>query len=217
MKKRNINSLTKACLAWLKEDGYSEARLQDYVRLWSYGIVKYMRKQDIMMFSTQIGKDFINSLPDFCPSYQRTIRRSVSVLIDFLENASVSKRIAPRVKHELPGEIGEVAEVYLTSLTELRRSTLTIENHRRVLSYFVRYLSLNSVCSIAGITEETVLGFLASAQNCTDHYLNATRQFCGTYIHLGYLKGILNILLAEMLLTSEKRYHQYIVPLKLGK
>ena len=55
MKKRNINSVTKACLAWLKEDGYSEARLQDYVRLWSYGIVKYMRKQDNMMLS--LSKD----------------------------------------------------------------------------------------------------------------------------------------------------------------
>jgi integrase len=178
MKKRNIHSLTKACLAWLKEDGYSEARIRDYVRLWNYGIVKYMREQDITRFSSQVGNDFIHSIPDFCPSYQRTIRRSVSVLMDFLENASVGKRIVPRVKHELPGEIGAVAETYLASLTELRRSIFTIENHRRVLSYFVHYLSLNSVCLIANINEEAVLGFLASAQNCTDQYLNATRQFC---------------------------------------
>ncbi|MDB5154721.1 MAG: integrase [Mucilaginibacter sp.] len=178
MKKRNIHAVTKACLAWLKQDGYSEARIRDYVRLWNYGIVKYMREHDITMFSSQVSDDFINSIPSFSPSYLRTIRRSVSVLKDFLVNGSVSKRIVPRVKHELPGEIGAAAETYLASLTELRRSIFTIENHRRVLSYFVHYLSLNSVCLISNINEEAILGFLASAQNCTDHYLNATRQFC---------------------------------------
>lgn len=205
MKKRNIHSLTKACLASLKKDGYSEARIRDYVRLWNYGIAKYMREHSITMFSSQVSDDFINSLPCFSPSYTRTIRRSVSALKDFLENGSVGKRIVPRVKHELPGEIGTVAETYLASLTELRRSIFTIENHRRVLSYLVNCLSLNSVYAIADITEETVLGFLASAQNCTDQYLNATRQFCRYLYSCGLLERNIEYVIGRNALNKREK------------
>lgn len=217
MKKRNIHSLTKACLARLKEDGYSEARIRDYVRLWNYGITRYMREHDITTFSSQVGNDFIQSIPDFCPSYQRTIRRSVSVLMDFLENANVSKRIVPRVKHELPGEIGAVAEVYLASLTDLRRSIFTIENHRRVLSYFVRYLSLNSVFSLADITEETVLGFLASAQNSTDHYLNATRQFCRYLYSRGLLARNIEYVIGRNALNKREKLPSVYDAVEVGQ
>ncbi len=57
----NISSLTKACIAWLRGNGYSEARIRDYLRLWETGIQKFMQKHSITVYSPQAGGNFINS------------------------------------------------------------------------------------------------------------------------------------------------------------
>lgn len=111
-------------------------------------------------------------------TYRRAVRRSVAVLSDFLAHGKVSRRIVNRVNHELPGEIGDTAEAFIASQAELRRSMLTLNEHRRILSYFIQHLSLKSVHQVSGITEEHVLAFLSSMQNCKDKFLNTTRLFC---------------------------------------
>lgn len=179
MVQQDIDSLTNTCIAWLRENGYSETRIRDYLLLWKNGIVKFMEKHAISVYSPTIGDDFIDSpLPFNSPTYRRAVRRSVAVLSDFLAYGKVSNRIVRRVNHELPGEIGYAAEAFLASQAELRRSKPTLDNHRRVLSYFLEHLSLTAVQNISAINEEHVLAFLASAQNCKDQYLNTTRLFC---------------------------------------
>jgi len=175
----NISSLTKACIAWLRGDGYSEARIRDYLRLWETGIQKFMQEHSITVYSPQVGEKFNNSpLPFNSPTYRRAVRRSVAVLSDFLVHGRISRRIIHRVNHELPGEIGDAAKAFIASQVELRRSILTLNEHRRVLSYFIQHLSLKSVHQVCEINEEHVLAFLASAQNCRDKFLNTTRLFC---------------------------------------
>lgn len=179
MVQQDIDYLINACVAWLRENGYSEARIRDYTRLWKNGILKFMGQQAISVYNPTVGDDFIGSpLPFNSPTYRRAVRRSIAVLSDFLAHGKVSNRIVPRVNHELPGEIGCAAEAFLASQAELRRSTPTLDNHRRVLSYFIEHLSLTSVRNLSRINEEHVLAFLASTQNCTDQYLNTTRLFC---------------------------------------
>jgi site-specific recombinase XerD len=179
MVKQDINFLTKTCVAWLRENGYSEARIRDYFRLWDTGIGKYMRECSIKVYTTQVGESFIGQpLPFESPTYRRAVRRSVAVLSDFLIRGEVSRRIVHRVYYELAGEIGDAAEAFITTQAELRRSMLTLNEHRRVLSYFVQHLSLKSVHQVSKINEELVLAFIASAQNCKDKFLNTMRLFC---------------------------------------
>lgn len=179
MVEQNINPLIKACIAWLRRNGYSEARIRDYIRSWKTGIGKFMEDRSTTVYSTQMGEHFINSpLPFDSPTYRRAVRRSVAVLSDFLVHGRVSRRIVHRVNHELPGEIGNAAKAFITSQAELRRSILTLNEHQRVLSYFIQHLSLNSVNQVSGVNEEHVLAFLASSQNCKDKFLNTTRLFC---------------------------------------
>lgn len=78
---QDIRSLTKACEAWLRDDGYSEARISDYRRLWKNGALRYMEEHSITNYSTDVGERFIGTLGAvWSAPYRRAIRRSVLVL-----------------------------------------------------------------------------------------------------------------------------------------
>jgi integrase len=175
---QEINSLIGECVAYLREEGYSESRIADYQRLWRDGIEEYMNINSLVNYSAAIGEDFLGSIPVLSDSYMRTIRRAVHVLTDFLAYGKVRKRIMQYVYHKLPGEIGEVAFEFIESQAKLRRSKLTLNEHQRILSYFINHLTLRSVNNISDISEDAVLTFISSAQNCKDKYLNTTRLFC---------------------------------------
>jgi integrase len=175
---QEIKSLIRECVAYLREEGYGEPRVADYQRLWRDGIEEYMNKNSLVKYDAAIGEDFLGSIPVMSDSYMRAICRNVHVLTDFLSYGKVRKRIIQYVYHELPGEIGEVALEFIDSQAKLRRSKLTLENHQRKLSYFISHLALKSVTHVSGIRDEDVLSFIASAQNCKDHYLNTIRMFC---------------------------------------
>jgi site-specific recombinase XerD len=179
VKEQDIPSLIMACVAWLRDDGYSEARIRDYLRFWETGIMKFIEEYSIPVYSTNIGERFINSpLPFDSPTYRRAVRRSVAVLSDFLVHGRVNRRIVHRVNHALPGQIGDAAKAFISSQAELRRSVLTLNEHQRVLSYFIQHLSLKSINQVSDINEDHVLAFLATSQNCKEKFLNTTRLFC---------------------------------------
>jgi len=175
---REIKSLIRDCVVFLKQEGYSKPRIKDYIRFWRDGIQGYMKKNSLGNYCPEIGDSFLNGMPTMSPSHMRAMRRSVHVLDDFLLHGKVRKRIVQYVHHELPGKIGEVALEFLRSQENLRRSRLTIENHRRKLSYFISHLSLRSVGHISDIGEDDVLSFISSAQNSKDGYLSTIRLFC---------------------------------------
>ena len=175
---QKIKSLIGECVAYLREEGYSEPRIADYQRLWRDGIEEYMNKNSLVNYKAVIGEDFLGGIPVMSASYMRTIRRSVNVLTDFLLYGKVRKRIIQYVYHELPGEIGEVAIEFIKSQAKLRRSKLTLNEHQRILSYFINHLTLRSVVYVSDISEDDVLTFISSAQNCKDKYLNTARLFC---------------------------------------
>ncbi len=175
---QEIKSLIGECVAYLLKEGYSEQRIADYQRLWRDGIEEYMSKKSLLNYNAVIGEDFLGSIPVMSASYMRTIRRSVNVLADFLLYGKVRKRIIQYVHHELPGEIGKVAFEFIKSQAKLRRSKLTLKEHQRILSYFINHLTLRSINYVSDISEDDVLTFISSVQNCKDKYLNTARLFC---------------------------------------
>jgi integrase len=175
---QKIKSLIGECIAYLREEGYSKARIADYQRLWRNGIEEYMNQSSLVNYNAAIGEDFLGRIPVMSDSYMRTIRRSVHVLTDFLLYGKVRKRIIQYVYHELPGEMGKVAFEFIESQAKLRRSKPTLNEHQRILSYFINHLTLRSVNNVSDISEDDVLTFISSAQNCKDKYLNTVRLFC---------------------------------------
>ncbi len=176
---QDIKSLVKACEACLRETGYSEARISDYLRFWKNGIVDYMEKHSIVNYTVDVGERFIGAATTGgSGSNQRAIRRCVHALSDYLTSGHVRKRIVPYVNHELSGEIGIVAKDFIVSIAAKRRNKITLSEYQRVLSYFIKHLSLKSVFQISGINEDNVLSFLASSQNCKEKFLGTMRLFC---------------------------------------
>lgn len=175
---QKIKSLIGECIAYLREEGYSKSRIADYQRLWRNGIEEYMNQSSLVNYNAAIGEDFLGGIPIMSDSYMRTIRRSVHVLTDFLSYGKVRKRIIQYVYHELPGEMGKVAFEFIGSQAKLRRSKPTLNEHQRILSYFINHLTLRSVNNVSDISEDDVLTFISSAQNCKDKYLNTVRLFC---------------------------------------
>lgn len=175
---REIKSLIRDCVVYLRKEGYSEPRIKDYHRFWRDGIEEYMDKNSLANYHAGIGESFLNGMPIMSGSHMRAIRRSIHVLDDFLLYGKVRKRIVQFVHHELPGELGKVAMEFLRSRKKLRQSKLTIESHRCRLSYFIAHLTLRSVNHISDMGEDDVLAFISSVQNCKDRYLSTIRLFC---------------------------------------
>ena len=175
---KEIKSLIRDCVAYLRKEGYSEPRIKDYHRLWRDGIQEHMKKNSLADYHAMIGENFLDSMPIMSASHMRAIRRSVHVLDDFLFFGKVRKKIVQYVHHELPGKLGEVALEFIDSLERLRRCKPIINKHRRILSYFIAHLTLRSVDQVSAIGEDDVLTFISSVQNCKDKYLSTIRMFC---------------------------------------
>ena len=157
---KEIGFLIKECADHLRKEGYSEPRIKDYHRLWRDGIREYMHRNSLPNYSKAIGEDFLDGMPIMSASHMRAIRRSVHVLDDFLLYGKIRKRIVQYVNHELPGELGKVALEFIASQEKLRRSKLTVNEHRRILSYFIAHLTLRSVDHVSDIGEDDVLTFI---------------------------------------------------------
>jgi hypothetical protein len=52
---QEIKSLIRECVAYFREEGYSEPRIADYQRLWRNGIKEYMSKH-----TARYTSDFFN-------------------------------------------------------------------------------------------------------------------------------------------------------------
>jgi len=72
---QEIKSLIRECVAYFREEGYSEPRIADYQRLWRNGIEEYMNKNSLVNYNAAIGEDFLGRIQGISDSYMCTIRR----------------------------------------------------------------------------------------------------------------------------------------------
>ena len=177
-KSRNITTLIEECENQLREKGYSEACITVHRGKWQQGIQQYMSSNAIEEYSEDVGEEYLRIVTkNQAPSTVRANVRNVHILTDYLTSGTIRKRIVHLVNYPLSGEIGLVAEKFLSKLRSARRSELTIIEHRRMLSYFIEGLLLKSINKIEEITESEVIDFIDSAQHCKDKHYNTTRLF----------------------------------------
>lgn len=203
----DIYTLTEECVKHLQELGYSDACISVHQKRWKDGIIQYMEKCGASSYSPEIGEEYLRcATKDSAPSTKRGRRRNIHILSEYLENGTIRKRIVHLVNHPLPGVIGQVALEFLDALRTLRRSELTIENHRRMLSYFIAGLELKSVNKVDDIKEQDILDFIDVTPYAKDHHYNTMRLFCRflyekkyTSTNLGYVIAHNNFPLHEKL------------------
>jgi site-specific recombinase XerD len=186
-KKRELNALIEECVAYLQENGFSENRIADYKGWWKKGVENYMKEHSLQLYDTEIGDSYVRSLTDPTSYRYEKMRRSIGILSPFLETGEVAKKTAPKIRHELPGEIGQLAEEFLTAKKELRVAEQTIIN-RRVLSQFIKSLQIKGVYCVEDIREDDVLAFISSTQNLTVQRMYVIRLFCRHLYQKGHTK-----------------------------
>lgn len=175
---RKLKVLIKKCENLLRENGYSDACISTHLRRWQQGIQQYMDENSIAEYSEAIGEQYLRiSTENKAPSTIRTITRNIHILTDYLSCGLIRKRIVHLITYPLPGEIGILAEEFLEKLRLIRRCDLTINEHRRILSYFIEGLSLKSIKQVTQIKESDILNFIGAAQHCKDKHLNTARLF----------------------------------------
>lgn len=195
MKTQEIQTLIADCLAQLRKNGYDERCIEVHRRRWQKGIVAYMEKIGCSQFSHDVGQEFLASiLPELAPSTQRAHNRSIHMLDEYMQTGNIRRRIVHLHEFPLEGEIGEVVNAHLEDLKAQRRANLTIQNHRRLLSYFISGLKLRGITKVSEITEEAIVDFVDHAQTCKREHFYAIRQLCAylykqklTSINLGYV------------------------------
>ena len=146
-----------------------------------------MYEHSISNYSAPVGESFLDVVSKKYASSHKTYRRSVYLLTDYLSCGKIRKNIVPRISYEVSGPIGAVAEDFIRSLTAMRRSSRTIDEYRRMLSYFIKHLSIRSVVEVSDIKEEDVLTFLSSTENSKDRRLYEMRTFCRFLYQQGLL------------------------------
>jgi len=174
-----MDVLIKACEEHLRKSGYSETCIALNLRKWKYGIKRYLKDKGISDYNRQAGAEYLRTI-SMCTSRQ-TIQskiRNIHILDEYLETGTIRKRIVTLVEHPLAGETGAVAELFLQSLKALRRSERTIEDHHRMLYYFISAMEIKSRNQVAKIREEDILDFINTAQHGRSKHYKTIRLFC---------------------------------------
>jgi site-specific recombinase XerD len=179
IKTKNIDALIKVCEEHLRKTGYSETCVSLHLHKWQKGIKRFMDEKGISEYNSEIGDEYlrINSTGQSRTRVQEKYR-NIHILNEYLESGTIRKRIVSLVVHPLPGEIGEVAQLFLRSLKELRRSDRTIKEHHRMLYYFISAMEIKSKNKIEKITEQDVLDFINTAQYGKVKHFKTIRLFC---------------------------------------
>lgn len=207
MKEQEIQSLIVSCIAELRKNGYNEKCIETHRRKWQTGIVSYMEKNGVTHFSHEIGVTFLGkTLPGLAASTQRAYSRNIHLLDEFMQTGTIRNRIVPLHEYQLKGEIGGAALAHLNNLKSCRRSNSTIQNHRRLLSYFITGLQRKGINKIAEITEQAIIEFVDHTQASKREHFYSIRQFCSflyerklTSINLSYALSRNNFPLHEKL------------------
>ncbi len=123
--KRELKALIEECVAYLQKNGFSENRIADYKGWWKKGVENYMKEHLLQLYDTEVGDNYIKSLPDPTSYQYEKMRRSIGILSSFLQTGEVPKKTAPKVRHELPGEIGQLAKNF-----SRQRKNLELQNRQ---------------------------------------------------------------------------------------
>jgi len=138
-----------------------------------------MEMRSIPYYDASVGQKFIRSkiTGGIITPYERDIIRSIYFLSEFQEKGTVSKRQGKAAKRELPGPVGLEMEKFLRHLESLRRSEITVNNHRLYLHRLLTYLKSKKIKSIADIEEAQIIQFLSTITNNKISVISSVRRF----------------------------------------
>lgn len=90
---------------------------------------------------------------------EREMMRSVSILNDILNDGKIKLRSFTPVVHPLTDSVGEEISKFLLYMKSIRRSAITIKDHRMYLSRFNAFLDKEEITNVQDIEECHIIKF----------------------------------------------------------
>ena len=164
---KEISKLTDDCLNYFHSNCYTQNRIDKYKSMWKNGILSWMQKKGLTLYSADVGEEFIHSLitGGYVTAGKRDIIRSVHVLTDFMNMGYIRKKTFTPVEHPLYGEIGQQMQKIVNHLRALRRSQITINDYKLYLNRFLTFLAHEHIFTVSTIRERHILKFLSTTEN----------------------------------------------------
>lgn len=138
-----------------------------------------MAEKSIRHYDTSVGEEYIRThiAGSMVTPSQRDFIRSIYVLNEFQEKGTISKRRCHPVERKLSGQIGLLMEQFLLHLESLRRSKITIRDHRLYLHRLLTFIQSKHVLNVEEIKEEHILIFVSTATNNNICVVSSLRLF----------------------------------------
>lgn len=162
MKELLITELIARCKSVFEEGHYSRQRIGRYDALWKKGILKYMSRQGLTLYSPDVGKACLSSHITGHPvdHKEQELVRSINVLDDCLQLGRIRMHSHEPVVHMLHGAIGQHMQSLIDHLRSIRRSETTIKDYQLYLGGFSRYLMEVGIQTPAEVSQGVTASFL---------------------------------------------------------
>jgi site-specific recombinase XerD len=164
---------------------YTKETLRHYENAWKT-LKNYAEKRNTTNFSMDFGVEFLKTKYNIdlydrsLKSHPRTVRRAVTVLIDYQQHGVIFKRQATRL-HRWPDAYEEICETFLDSYVNNRLSSKTARIFKAQLEKLTLYLVQNKVNSIANVSPSIIDGYISTysgySKRTLDHALHILRSF----------------------------------------
>lgn len=178
-KKQIVSDLMDDCILYFEQQSYSQPRIDRYKSMWKNGIVPFMTENSIRHYDASVGDEYIRThiAGSIVTPGHRDFIRSIYVLSEFQEKGSVSKRRCHPANRKLTGRIGLLMGQFLLHLEVLRRSKITISNHRLYLFRFLTFIEDRQVQSVEEIKEDHIIMFVSTSTNNNICVVSSLRFF----------------------------------------
>lgn len=176
---QTVEELMECCVQYFEQQSYSPLRIDRYKYLWKHKLIPFMVQKSILYYDPSVGEEYISSCiaGRIITPYERDIIRSINVLSEFQENGKISTGHCKQLPPELMGQIGLLMDKFLSHLESLRRSRITISDHRLYLSRFLFYLDSRQVSAIEEVKEEYILSYVSTQTNNQINIISTIRFF----------------------------------------
>ena len=156
-----IKELIAKCTNYLENAAYTKNRIDKYKGYWRCGIIPFMELMALEDYTPDVGEAFMETCNynGEVRHQEREMMRSVSILNDILSGGEIKLRNFTPVDHPLTGSVGKEIEKFLLYMKSIRRSAITIKDHRMYLSRFNSFLDKEGIASVQDIEEHHIIKF----------------------------------------------------------
>lgn len=214
-----ITELMAQCCDYFREQGRTSNPTR-YRRLWENGILPYMQTHGISLYTSDIGKAYLEEL-DTSNMTTRDASQSlccIRILDDMVKYGKLRSKCYSVPQCEFTGEIGRQIERFLEHSYEIRRAESTIASYKSYLSRFYEYVAEVGITNIKGIKTDHILDFVGTYPTMSkEGVLKTIRVMFAFWYQEGIVTMDVPLMLKDIRCPRPKRLPSYFTPEEIAR